>query len=44
MIKEDALKKVHRGSVVVYEGTNTINIGVVQSISDYGTIEVYDIS
>lgn len=43
MRKEDALKKVHKGSVVVYEGTDTINVGVVQNISDYGTIELYDI-
>lgn len=43
MRKEDALKKVHKGSIVVYEGIDTINVGIVQSISDYGTIEVHDI-
>lgn len=43
MTKEDALKKVHHGSIVVYEGTDTINVGYVQSISENGTIEVYDI-
>lgn len=44
MKKEEALEKVHKGTIIVYEGVNSeICIGEVQTISKHGTVGVYDI-